>query len=303
MLGALASTRPGERLLAGILTVVALISLFWTWPMTLDLYLGQIQVLVLLAVAVTAFAAARNHRFVSGFALGMAAVVKTWPAAIAVWLLRRESRSRGREWLGMLTAAVLAVALALLAGGPSTVLSMFSYPLEGTSQSSLAAYSVWGVPAILFSPTSFGEPLVVSPTLQFVVSGVLAAGVLALGAIVLRHPGPPVVALCNTVLVVLLLLPMTHSVYVMIALPTLWWWAGRALPADGGVMARVTLGVLLVWWLIAFRIPPAGDGNAHTTWQSVWLIFCATLIATAVSVVAAASIHLSQTRRPSPNDR
>lgn len=285
---ALACVPRGSWLRAGIIALGAVVTLFWSWPTTLDLWAGQVQLLVLLALGVTAFAHTRGRRLIAGIALGMAAVVKTWPALIIIWLLRRGSRGRLREWLGVLIAAAFAVVLALIAGGPQGVVAMLASPLAGRDQPLLAANSVWGVPRLLFAPTPVAEPAFVSPGLQLATTILLAVLVVGLGVVILMRPGPAVVALFNVTLVVILLLPVSHYFYVICALPLLWFWAGHALENPRSPLGWVVFGVLAVWWVVVFRIPPDGDGFMTTTWPSLLRIFGASLIAAIVSVVAAA---------------
>jgi len=49
--------------------------------------------------------------------------------------------------------------------------------------------------------------------------------------------------------------------------------------------------VLALWWIVVFRIGPAGDGSMTTTWPSLLRIFAASLAAVTVSVVCAAIVH------------
>ena len=77
---AFACTPRGSWLRTGIVCVGALITLMWSWPATLDLWAGQVEFLVLLAMSIAAFAESRRHRFITGFALGIGAVIKTWLA-------------------------------------------------------------------------------------------------------------------------------------------------------------------------------------------------------------------------------
>lgn len=285
---ALACAPRGDRLRGGAVALLAVVTLFWSWPTTLDLWAGQVQLLVLLALAVAAFAQTRGHRLLVGIALGMAAVIKTWPALFAVWLLRRGARRRGREWIGVLIAAAVAAGLALVTGGAQGLAAMLASPFAGSEQPLLAANSVWGVPRLLFSRTPVGDPLYVSPVLQTITTIVLAILVVGLGAITLLRPGPAVVALFNTAFLVILLLPVSHYFYVICALPLLWWWGGQVLRAPRSALRWVVFGVLAVWWVVVFRISPEGDGFMTTTWPSLLRIFGACLVAAIVSVVAAA---------------
>lgn len=287
---ALACTPRGAWLRAGLVACGALVTLLWSWPSTFDLWAGQVELLVLLALGVSAFAETRRLRFLAGFALGVGAVVKTWPALFALWLLRSGLRDRGRQWLGLVGAAVLAIALTLLTAGIPGLWDMIAQPLSGGDQPLLAANSVWGLPRIMFSETPMAEPLTVSPLLMVAATGILAIWVVALGVIALVRPGPSVIALYNIAFVVILLLPVSHYFYVLYALPTLWWWGARLFEDPRSARVWAIFGVLVLWWVIVFRIPPEGDGFMTTTWPSLLRIFGACLLAVTVSTVGAALI-------------
>jgi hypothetical protein len=293
---ALACTPRGAWLRAGVVTCFALVTLLWSWPVTFDLWAGQVELLVLLALGASALAETRRLRFLTGFALGMGAVVKTWPALFALWLVRSGARHRGREWLGILAAAALAVALTLVTAGFPGLSDMIVKPLSGGDQPLLAANSVWGMPRVLFSETPMAEPLADSPALRLALTTFLATWVLALAAIAILRPGPSVAALYNIAFVVILLLPVSHYFYVLYALPALWWWGAHVLDRPRSARGWVVLAVLLTWWLVVFRIPPAGDGFMTTTWPSLVRIFGASLVALTVSVIGAAMMDADSRR-------
>jgi alpha-1,2-mannosyltransferase len=293
---AIACAPRGAWLRAGVVACLALVTLLWSWPVTFDLWAGQVELLVLLALGTSALAETRRLRFLTGFALGIAAVVKTWPALFALWLVRSGARHRGREWLGILAAAALAVALTLATAGLPGLSDLIVKPLSGGDQPLLAANSVWGMPRLLFSETPMGEPLADSPILMLVLTALLATWVLALAVIAILRPGPPVVALYNIAFLVILLLPVSHYFYVLYALPALWWWGAHVLDRPRPAGAWVVFAVLVAWWLVVFRIPPAGDGFMTTTWPSLVRIFGACLVAVTVSVIGAAMMDAHSRR-------
>ncbi len=112
----------------------------------------------------------------------MGAVLKTWPALFALWLLRRGAQRRAREWIGVAAAAGVAVALAVATGGVVAVADMVAGPLQGGDQPLLAANSIWGISRILFSETPMADPLVVAPGLHVALVIVLALWLSALAA-------------------------------------------------------------------------------------------------------------------------
>ena len=223
----------------------------------------------------------------SGISIGSAVLVKTWPALFSLWHVRRQARGRREEWLGIVVAAAVACALALAVGGWQAMVDMVASPFRASDQP-LAAYSVWGVPKILFTASGIAEPLVVSPLLRVGLTVVLAIWVIGLLVLVMWHPGDPVTALYNTVFVIVLLLPVSHLVYLIYPLGALWCWLAAALAPGRPMRKWVTTAVLGVWWFVSFRIAPTGDGVASITWPSLVLIFTTTLVAASTSVLAAA---------------
>jgi uncharacterized membrane protein len=300
VLAALACTPRGDGIRSGVVAVIALVTLLWSVPTSLDLWAGQVQLLVLLALCGAALAEVRERRFLAGLALGAGALLKAWPAMFGLWLLRRGARHRGRQWLGVAAAAAIAVVTALLVAGPAGVVSMIASPLSGGDQPVLTANSVWGLPRLLFSDTPMASPLIESPMLRIAATIVLLVWIAGLGIIALVRPGEAFVSLFNIAFVVILLLPVSHYFYVIYALPTLWWWVSRVLSGERSAVTWIALCTSAAWWIVVFRIPPAGDGFMTTTWPSQLLIFSASAVAATVSVLAAAAAP--EARRPSARD-
>lgn len=290
LVAVVAFTPRGAWLRRGLLTWLAVVTLLYSWPASFDLWAGQPNLLAVLALAGTALAHRRRAQATSGLLLGLAAVVKTWPALFLAWLFRRGARGGLRPWLGVGVAALLAVLPALWLGGWRGALDMVTGPLHGANQPALAANSVWGFGRMLFSTNSVGVPLIVSPVLQQVTTSVLVLLVMGLGFLTLRRPGNDLIALYNIVFVTVLLLPVSHYYYLMYPLPALWWWVSTVVANPRSRTAWVVTAVLVAWWVVAFRIAPAGDGFATTTWQSLTRIVVATLAAAVASVVGAARL-------------
>jgi hypothetical protein len=298
VIGAFACAPRGDLLRAGAVGLLAMVTLLWSVPTSLDLWAGQVELLVLLTLVTAALAETRGWRFTSGLMLGLGAVIKTWPVLIAAWLLRSGWASRARQWMGVAVAALIAVALALLTGGPGAVVDMIRAPFAGAEQPLLAANSVWGLPRMLFSDTPMAEPLTESSALRIATTVILVAWVAALGVIALVRPGPPVISLFNVTFLVILLLPVSHYFYVILALPALWWWTAHVSERPRSAIAWIAVSVLALWWIVVFRIAPAGDGFVTTTWPSLLRIFAASLVAATVSVVCAAILHRGERMPP-----
>ncbi len=251
--------------------------------------------LVVLALAVSAFAVSRGRGLTVGLGLGLAALLKSWPAAFVIWLVRRPLRWRGREWAGLGSSAVVAIALSWWVGGWKAIVLMTAAPFGATDQP-VRAFSVWGVPKLLFSDTQgLGVPLVVSPGLRIAATALLGAWVVALLVIALRHPGDEVLSLYNVIFVVLLLLPVSHYNYQLFTLPALWWWVADCVARPRSARSWLVTGVLCLWWVIVFRT------NQFSSFDPFYLAFAAIVAAATASVLGAAWPSLSEWRRGVPD--
>lgn len=290
LLGVLAST-PGDSTVRRPLVMgVAVVSVLYSWPMAHDLWFGQANVFILVALTAAMLSHVRDSRLATGFALGLGAVVKTWPAGLMLWLLRSPLHPRSREWLGVGLATAMGLALTLVAGGLGAVTDLLDATVRYSDQD-LVAYSVWGAGDYLFTGRASARPIHVSPLLGRAVSWCLGLVLLGLLLLVLRRPGNSVVALSNVMFLLILLVPVAHDGYAVLALPVVWWWTARALerPLRVGV---VPAAVLAVWWVVAMRVArTTAEGTAGQA-QYV-LILTVSLVAVATSVVCAARIGKS----------
>ena len=277
------------------LFVIAIVSLLWSWPITMEFFLGQVNLFVGLAIALAAYFASRGRSFSAGMGLGLAAAIKTWPVFLLLWVLRRGARARMRTVLAVALWGAVMVVLALSFGGGSTLATMITSPFRGTNQDVLA-YSVWGLGQALFGGIQDFTPLVVSPVARGVVAIVLAIAVVALLVVVLRHPGADVISLYNIVFVVILLMPISHQVYVLLPLPALWWWIAEAARSPKTTLNWVVVAVLTGWWVICFRLAEFGL-NERTAVATAVAIVTSTLIAASASTIGAALIS----RRAQPD--
>lgn len=289
VLATLASTRGMPAALRAGVFGLSAVTLMSSWPMTIEVWMGQADLLVALCVAAAMFAAATGTRGLAGLSLGIAALVKTWPATLLLWLLRAPRRDRVWDWAAVGAAAGGAVLLALWAGGLPGLRSMLIAPIETSSQS-VVAYSALGAGKLLFSDSGVSEPLIASPILRVATTIVLFVWVVALLVLALQRPGDAVVALPNVAFCVLLLLPVSHYVYLIIALPALWWWSARAMRTPQNWLPWLVFVALLVWWLLAMRRIPPGDVYTATDWRSYLVILGTTLLAATASVIGAAGL-------------
>ena len=266
---------------------IALVTLFWSWPMTMEFFWGQVNLFVTFAITLAAYLATRVHYFSVGLALGLAAAIKSWPVFLVLWIFRRGGRRRWRTALGVAIVAAVTVVLALAFGGLPTLGAMLAAPLQGTDQPDVVAYSAWGLGKALFGGFQWAQPIVDSPLLRGATTTALLGVLIALLAVALRWPGTEVILLFNLGFGVLLM-PIAHQQYLFLALPALWWWIARAAQMPRHALNWVVVGVLLGWWVMCFRLFHQLPPMKETVIASVTAVVLSTLVAAAASIVGAA---------------
>lgn len=285
-LAAVALTRGRPLWHTGVLALLAVTTLLWNWDASLVLRLLNPEFLVLLCLV----GAAHSRGLVSGFLLGLAGALKTWPAALAAWIAVA-GRPRWARALGFVLAGLLTVASALVVGGSSGVQQMVGSATQAGSQPQALVFSVPGAAHHLFQRNDRICPIVVSPLLHALALVVGAAYLLVLLWICLRRPGPAQLSLFNLTFLLLLAMPVSHELYLVLVLPALWFWTARLLATPGPLEAVVT-AILLGWWLITqwsqilwhFGTPPDPYG------RYLW-VFLPTVVAATASVLGATRLR------------
>jgi hypothetical protein len=133
-----------------------------------------------------------------------------------------------------------------------------------------------------------GHPLVHSPVLTALSTVVLLGWVGGLLIVALRHgPSDRGLTFWNVVFCVIMLLPISHLTYSMLALPVLWIWSVRATRSRRFVTVEtVVFVVLLVWWLVVAQSALGQD----TDQGSATIVFLANLLGCTSSIVGLALI-------------
>jgi alpha-1,2-mannosyltransferase len=262
---------------------------FHSPAMTQEAFLGQTDTMALLFVALALVLSERGRGIVAGVALGIAALIKSWPVAIGLWFLRHGGRQRMRSLVALVVTALVAIPMAAGVAGWHGVTSLFSSTFNARSQPHNLSQSVWGVPQLLFAHSVLTHPVVVSLPLQVVVEVLLAVVVAALLVLALVVPGDSVLSFWNVTLAVLLLLPVSHPWYLLYALPLLWCWGAQFLTWRRPVTDGAVLAVLVAWLLVSDTSlfnPAPGSSAARFA-----ALFVANLIVLLVSTIGAASLE------------
>jgi hypothetical protein len=245
---------------------------------------GQADAFVAVALAGSVVLAERGWAASSGALIGVGGLLKTWPAAVALVMLRRGYARRRRAFFGLVITLILGPVLAAAVGGASGFADFFRLTFDARSQN-LISFSVWTMPRVLFSHTGLAHPLLVSAPVRDLATLVLAAWVVSLLVLTLHWNDSAVLSFWNVVGCVVLLLPVSHDFYTLYFLPILWIWASRWL-ANARLAGPTALaaGLLVLWWLVLFHKNWAA-GSATVSSLRFSIIFFANLAAVTVSVL------------------
>lgn len=259
------------------------------YPYKFILLIGESDAFVLVVFALAAVAIGRRWFVAAGFLCGVAGLVKVWPGAgIVDAVARRRERAVWQEVVGFLVAVLIAPVMAAAISGLSGISQMVRAVFDNRSQSWLVSDSVWGIPRLLFSRSGLAKPLAVSAPARYLLTIVLLAWVLALivRALRSRQEAAPSLGLWHVLTGIVLLLPVSHQTYSVLALPLLWLWLSRV--ASGSRRDPVTLvttALLVVWWLVLTRSWPSDSSPASISAVRYSVIFIANLAALTVSVL------------------
>ena len=221
-------------------------------PTEVELLNGQSDAFVLVFLAAAVLASESGRPAAAGLLTGVGGLIKTWPAAIALAFFQRGYRGRLRALGALVATLLLAPVLALATGGTAGLIGFFTVTIQARSQQ-LLSYSVWGVPKNLFSRSGLARPVVVSASLQAVVTTALVALVVGLLVLSLRRSDGSALGFWNVTGCVVLLLPVSHSAYAVYLLPLFWIWASRWLAAPRSGLVAVVTALLALWWLALFH--------------------------------------------------
>lgn len=280
---------PGQTWQSPIIFGFSAATLLSTWPTTIVLALGQTDFMVMAALAFAAWGAARRRPIPTGIGIAMAALLKSWPVVSGLWLLRRGAPNRIRTLAWAVGSAIAGVAATAALFGPQSVVAWVASVADARSQPDLIHFSAWSFGEALFGSTQGVVPLTHDPTAALTSSLGFGLAVVALLLVALRWPGDPVLSLWHTTLACVLLLPVSHALYLLHGIPLIWVWAARVL--NGGWRKPQILavtGILLVWWLIAFRVT-WGDMTTSMSTTGYAAVMLSSLTALGVSIVSEAS--------------
>lgn len=262
---------PGMRLwLRSALLAFAFVTLLSTRTTLRVYYMGQSDFLVLLGLAMCVFAFRRGRPYWAGVALGLPAMVKLWPALFCVWVFSRGLSSRRAIVMGVTSTGLATIAMTMVWGGVGGVADLLGAAARLSNQGT-TSFSALGAAEGLFSDASAdAEALHVSTTLLWLSAAALTLIFLGGLFVALRKLEDHVLGLLCVVAFVLLLIPVSHFVYQISALPILWYWAARLPRLRADPLVLVPFLTSSIWWFVYFYWTPvqahwAGPGTVVTT--------------------------------------
>ena len=280
-----------QRWMRPLFFAVCCTTLFYSWPVTVEMFFGQTDLYVLAAFALAGLLHARRHPLLSGVLLGLAGLVKTWPAATTVWAFRRRSAGRIATIAGAAITIATGPVVTLVLWGPNGLSRWITTTFEYSGQD-IVSYSVWGFPRNLFGRFGDFPPVIESRFLQVFSGVVLGLFVIVLLCLTLLRPGNDIFSLWNVVACVVLLLPVSHLAYRLLMVPVLWMWVAHLFGKQNRTRGDyANLAVMFGWWVLVFRVIWPGGAGGTTSSAAFLVIMGATFLAVAVSICRAAAIH------------
>lgn len=272
-----------------------------------ELSQGQTDGFVLAALAFAVLLSEHGWSATSGVFIGVAGLIKTWPAAAVLVVLRRGCGGRRRTVCGWAITVVLGPLLAVVIGGASGLAGFFTTTFDTRSQH-LISHSAWGTPLLLFSHSGLAHPVLVSAPLRDLTTLALVVWGIALLVLSLRWNDSSVLCFWHVVGCVVLLLPVSHGFYTLYFLPILWIWAARWLTTPRIGNPSLVVAVMLgLWWLVLFHTnwSPVASGSPTESSVRVSVVFFANLGAVSVSVLGdhLLALHARRSDRTSGSAR
>ena len=258
-------------------------------PISLELLHGQVDVITLLILLLSALAASRDLPIARGVCIGVIGLLKTWPSAIGVVLFQRDLKHRWQSLIALGITLAFAPISAFVLWGTSGVHEFIKNVFGATaSNQAFVNDSALSATKLLFSKSGIAEPLYTSRPLHAAALVLFVIWIIGLLIIALRTTGDPVLCTFHVTFCILLLMPVSHRQYAFYVLPILWIWVARVLRNKG--TDRLTLAVavvMLLWWINQLHAWPATGSSPNISAVHYCVPFMADLVALSVSVIAA----------------
>ncbi len=290
------------------------------WPMTFELFVSNDDIFVLLLVVVAAATWRAERPLWFGAAVGAACLIKVWPVLLLLAVLQTGIDTGRRLRAVAATALVIVVGLVtnLIPAGIPEFRSFFTRIFQEKSQQ-LVSDSIGGIPRLLFSKSGLARPVVVSSELRYLLMAVLGLWVVGMLVLSLRTRAEPMLCVVNTMLFAILVLPVSHLQYTILALPVLWYWVAQlSVLIDGWrraggarVVTILLVAAVIGWYLVQERAWPGDASPASVSAVRFTVVFSANLALFSASVLAGWFLRAgldrdgagSTTRHRAPSDQ
>ena len=233
--------------------ILILLTGFRFWPTTLELAIGNTDI-VLLFLAAGMFVCNRYQKwFLFALLVAIGALTKTWMIGALFYLLVRRKWGAAFAGIGFF-AAGLAILFSIVGWSEMPVLRHLTQSYS--SQPDLVSNSVVGMARMYFSYNTIITPLVASSTFRMAFL-VIGYGFLVGGLIYLWFVAPAMdegqlqVTLGLTFTALVLGCPVCHQYYFVLVLPLLW---SLLLPSGKGKV-RWVLAIAVFFIYLAYTVP------------------------------------------------
>lgn len=280
--------RPWQR---PCIAAVAVITLMWNWLTTLMLGSGQTDLYVMVALCGAGLAASRRNAVATGAGIAIAALMKTWPILIGIWIFRRGAFKRWTTLLAAVATGSVALVIIVVIWGPEAVSAWVDAVLRARSQPGLIHFNALSIGQQIFGGGKGSGSPPPLPALAVTLTIVSILVVVSALVIALLRPGDDLLSLWHVTLAVVLLLPVTHSVYLILGLPILWVRFARFLSRPRRGVNIVTLAIWILWWVASARVQWSGDTFTAMSTVGYATVMGLTMIALLVSVIFEARAH------------
>ncbi|MDA8367146.1 MAG: glycosyltransferase family 87 protein [Actinomycetota bacterium] len=274
------------------------------YPAARDLYLGQTDVFVLPCILLSAAAARRSAHLWRGAWLALGALLKIWPAAIALAVVQRGGSGRWRALIAFAATGLLLPISVVVAGGLTGPGALRANIDHASHQPLLVSDSISSVTSMLFTHSGLARPVLVSPALHAATWWGMTLVMLAVTVVALLTRGDPAMCTFNVTFCVVVLMPLSHRQYALLALPVLWLWVVRLVRSGRGRgVAIFAVLVMAGWWLVQDHTWQYTGDNTHLSALQYVMPFFADIAAVTLSVVAEAVYErLRRGRGAGPSD-
>ena len=263
------------------------------WPMVYEFFLSNDDIVVLLFLILAAVLWQQDRPIWFGALVGAACLIKVWPILVflAVFEIGVEARRRILAAAALGVTVVVGLATNLIPAGIREFGSFFGVVFDSRSQR-VESDSITGIPRIFFSSSGLARPILVSNDARILLTAVLGIWTVGLLLLCLRSRTDPMLCVFQTLLFTVLVIPVSHMCYSILALPLLWYWIAHyrvfieTQPREPWHVAmKVVLAAsLLVWYVIQSRAWPEDGYPASISAVKFSYVFAANLFLYSSSV-------------------